>query len=244
MADTPTSPSSGRSPRRVFVAGLCVGRVRLPEETAHYLANVLRLEEGAAVTAFDAGGRSGAAVLLGGGVLEVSEVREAAVWPRLTLASAVPKGDRADVLVEKLAELGVARFVPMRTERSVVHPEGTGKLSRWERIAVEAARQSEAPLVLEIAPLMTLPELVKTWSAGTKVWLAVTQSAGMGPEVLPGPDVVLVGPEGGWSEAETGMLLGQRSAEVHPVTLGPTVLRVETAGVIGASAGLGRLRMG
>src|SRR5687767_15989799 len=79
-----------------------------------------------------------------------------------TIAAAVPKGDRADWMVEKLSELGVEEFIPLASARSVVLPEGRNKRERWVRIATEAAKQSRRGGVMRVGELTPVAEALKT----------------------------------------------------------------------------------
>lgn len=232
-------------PRRVHIPDLRPGRLPLPADTAHYLLAVLRLPDGATVEAFDSAGRVAPATLHAGppALIEITSdpVAGPATMP-LTVASAVPKGDRADYLVEKLGELGVARWVPLRTNRSVVHPDGASKFARWERIAVEAARQSHAPAVLQIAPLAAPGDLASLIVSPADavpqppvVWVCSTRPDALPALSAPPPAAVLVGPEGGWTDDELAAFA--HAGHTH-VSLGPTVLRVETAALVAAALAL------
>jgi len=142
--------------RRIHVPVLAVGETRLDEAQAHHARDVLRLTQGAEVEVFDDEGRAACGTLLiapGAVAVRVEHLDEASAGSsvRLTVASAVPKGERADWMVEKLSELGVAAFVPLATARSVVLPEGRNKRQRWARIATEAAKQSRRAGVMQIA---------------------------------------------------------------------------------------------
>ena len=189
---------------------------------------------GDAVEVFDPAGRSAKAVLHEVDRGWSARLTEATRTPRrspldgITIFSAVPKGNRADWMVEKLAELGVARFVPIVTSRSVVEPGGN-KLDRWRRIAVEAAKQSRAAATLavgEVTPLANALELhgndavvLSTERPGTS--LLETTAAG-----------VFIGPEGGWTDLE---LKAFEAADAQFASLGGSVLRVETAAVCAAA---------
>jgi 16S rRNA (uracil1498-N3)-methyltransferase len=206
-------------------------RVRVPAEVAHHMRGVLRVEEGEVVEVFD--GRGGRARGKWAGVAEVvieEWLPDGMSGRRVVVASAVPKGDRADWMVEKLTEVGVAVWVPLRTARSVVHPEGAGKTGRWDRIAKEAARQCGRASDLEIRPLTEVGKLevagglVLSTREGCEA-LSAAVNGGSG-EVL-----LLVGPEGGWAEDEEWQLM-ERGARA--VRLTPTILRVETAAVLAA----------
>ncbi len=150
----------------------------------------------------------------------------------IVVASAVPKGDRADWLVEKLSEIGVSRWVPLRTERSVVHPEGKGKTDRWRRIAEESAKQSRRVGVMELGELTPLSHFIDSIDPDI-AFLLLTD-----PSAIPlitathrEPTILLIGPEGGWSDEETRSMVDRG---LTPVSLGNTILRVETAAVVAA----------
>jgi 16S rRNA (uracil1498-N3)-methyltransferase len=233
---------------------LVVGRpVALEAAEAHHARDVLRLADGAAVEVFDDAGAVGRGVLiLGGGELFVRVEPDGLVAQRgagvaLTVAAAVPKGDRADWMVEKLSELGVAEFVPVAAARSVVLPEGRGKRERWMRIATEAAKQSRRAGVMRITELTRLDEAIRRATGGGAAWFLSTEE----PHATPIGDAVervptgrgltaFIGPEGGWTSQERERFA---AAGVVPVRLTPTVLRVETAAVTVAAV-VGSLRTG
>ncbi len=210
-----------------------VGRMALPDAESHHVRDVLRMGVGDALELFDDDGNTAPAriaiVVADGVAVDVSTVG-AADRPAvaLTVAAAVPKGDRADWMVEKLSELGVARFVPLAAARSVTLPGGRNKVERWERIAVEAAKQSRRAGVMivdAVTPLATMLGASSGWvlSTGSDVVPASRLVADVGPTLT-----VLVGPEGGWTDEE---MAACRSAGWAAVGLGRTVLRVETAAV-------------
>jgi 16S rRNA (uracil1498-N3)-methyltransferase len=215
--------------RRLHIATVRNGTVELDGPQAHHLAHVLRLEAGAEVEVFDDAGRCGRGVLVlehGRLGVEVREIIDRPPLPGLTIASAVPKGARADWMIEKLTELGVARFIPLRTGRSVVHPEGEGKPHRWQRLAREAARQCGRADVMTIEALTPLDQVLAARPGAG--WYATTSATGRPQGRV---DIVLVGPEGGWTVAEETALA---AAGLKAVSLGPTVLRIETAAVAAA----------
>lgn len=153
-----------------------------------------------------------------------------------TIASAVPKGQRFDWMVEKLSELGAAALVPLRTERSVVHPEGAEKIQRWIRLAAKAAQQCGRSTVMRIEPLTDLNTLLADRPPGQAAWYLSTD-----PAARPIADaarhlsasslLMLIGPEGDWSPAEVQRF---EQAGLTGVSLGSTILRVETAAVAAA----------
>ena len=148
-------------------------------------------------------------------------VREARPSPVVTVAFAVVKGSRPEWAVQKLTEVGVDRIVPLAAARSVVRwSPGSGHLDRLRRVAREAAMQSRRvwlPVVDDVTPFPALAA-----EPG-----AVVAHPGGGPPSLDRP-LVLVGPEGGWDDAE---LAGVAAAGVARLSLGPHILRTETAAV-------------
>jgi 16S rRNA (uracil1498-N3)-methyltransferase len=144
----------------------------------------------------------------------------------------LPKGDRAQFLVEKLTELGVARLVPLRTARSVVHPGETKqeKLRRW---VIEASKQCGRNILMEVMPLADW----KNYSVGADLpqvrWLAHPAPEAQRPVELPQPLsgnrlAVAIGPEGGFTDEEIAAAV---SSGWQMVNLGLRILRVETAAI-------------
>jgi len=215
------------------------GENRLGRDASHHAKNVLRLEPGDAVELFDDAGNVGTGTIIDSPISEVVVRVDAqshaagAGSPAIHIASAVPKGNRADWLIEKLAEIGVARFTPLATERAVVLPEGTGKRDRWLRIAEEAARQSGAS-VMKIDLLTPLDKVMAgepglfgaTAPPAVPLLQAIENS-----QASDAPPPILIGPEGGWSDAEISKM---QSRHWQAVTLGPTILRIETAAMAAA----------
>ena len=154
----------------------------------------------------------------------------------LTLAQGIPKGDKMDGIVRMATELGVTRVVPLMTERTVVRLEParwTSRLGRWQRIAKEAAQQSGRAAVPEI----TAPRDVGSWAgesrpAGLLVCLWEEEREGLEKRLPPGPCprvTVIVGPEGGLTAEEVRGLV---DAGAVVASLGPRLLRTETAGAV------------
>jgi 16S rRNA (uracil1498-N3)-methyltransferase len=228
-------------PRRLLVPGLSPGRIPLPPDQAHHARDVLRLKEGDPIELFTPAGQTAAATLVSVMPSEVvAEVQEIHDRPPaaidLAIASAVPKAARADWMIEKLSELGVARFIPLITDRSVVHPEGRGKLQRWQRLAAESAKQSRRPGVMQITPLTRLADLLDKADPNAR-----TATLSTAPDALPLSSILhppssslllLIGPEGGWSDPELALF---QNRHLTPITLGATILRVETAAIAAAA---------
>jgi 16S rRNA (uracil1498-N3)-methyltransferase len=205
----------------------------LEADDQHHLVRVLRLRPGDAVTVADGGGGWRRCTLGPAGRLDPvgDVVHQARPEPRVTVAFAVTKGERPELAVQKLTELGVDRIVAFHAARSVARWDGdraARHLERLRRVAREAAVQSRRAWLPEVPPLATLPALLA--EAG-----AVLADAGGGPPSLRQPTVV-VGPEGGFTAAERALAQGT-------VALGPHVLRAETAAIT-AGALLVALRRG
>jgi 16S rRNA (uracil1498-N3)-methyltransferase len=219
--------------RRVHVSAIRPGNNPLPDSQAHHLRVVLRLAEGDTVELFDNAGSTATATITkidsSSVILQVAQIDQKKSDQTLTtMAVAVPKGDRADWMVEKLSELGIATFVPLITERSVVNPQGTNKIDRWRRIAVESAKQSRRPGVMQIAPPLALQA---ARAAAPPSWYCSTTPDAIPilTTTAPTPTLwIFVGPEGGWSPQE---LTQFQQANATPIALTPTILRVETAAI-------------
>jgi 16S rRNA (uracil1498-N3)-methyltransferase len=229
--------------RRIHVPHLGPGETVLDPVQAHHARDVLRLTDGAEVEVFDDAGRVGRGVLLINGsavavrVERVDDAAPARQSVRLTVAAAVPKGERADWMVEKLSELGVAAFIPLAAARSVVLPEGKNKRERWVRIATEAAKQSRRVGVMRIGELSRPGDVLKGegpfWHLSTESEAAPVEIAQAIAALGPASSVcAVVGPEGGWTDEELRLFT---NAGAQAVRLTETVLRVETAAVAAAA---------
>jgi 16S rRNA (uracil1498-N3)-methyltransferase len=210
------------------------GRVSLDGDEARHLALVTRHKTGDRVEIFDGRGTAYEAEVLRIDKDRVALAISAAVHETpppcaITLATAVPKGDRFDWLVEKTAEIGVERLVPIVTERSVVDPR-PAKLDRLRRRAIETAKQCGRSRLLEIDPPIAYSELLQHATAAHRLmahpgglvatcWLGSSRPASV---------VVAIGPEGGFTDEETALA---KTAGWTTIGLGPYRLRIETAGV-------------
>ncbi|OAM88479.1 16S rRNA (uracil(1498)-N(3))-methyltransferase [Termitidicoccus mucosus] len=223
--------------------------LRLSPEESHHLVAVNRARAGAQVVAFDGRGREWDCELVNASknaaVLRVRAVRQAAPLPfAITLAQALPKGQTMDAIVRKATEIGARRIVPLESERTQVHLDGgreDRKIDKWRVAALEAAKQCGNPWLPEIEPLQNATAFMRA-SAGRddhdlrliaslhpgacslKTILADFRAANNGR--LPRRALWLIGPEGDFSPAEMAVAL---ECGIKPVTLGPLVLRCETA---------------
>jgi 16S rRNA (uracil1498-N3)-methyltransferase len=223
-------------PRRFYLPqSLESPTIRLTGPEAHHLGRVLRFQTGDEVTLFDGKGAEARARIesIAADVVELTVLERSIAneLPEnaLTVASAVPKGERFDWLVEKATELGVARLIPLITTRSVVHP-GDSKLERLRRTIIEASKQCGRSRLMELTPPIEWKKLVEAEFTAGEVWIAdpsgepLTRSFGERSR----PRIVAVGPEGGFTNDELE-LAGRDGAKL--VGLGPRILRIETAAI-------------
>ena len=206
----------------VLVEPEMLAALSIDDDTDHHLRRVLRLRDGESVSVTDGAGRWLLAdVVLDGSSLALEAageiVVEAARTDPFTIATAMPKGDRLDWLVQKVTELGADRIVLLHAERSVVRWKAArveSQLARLQRISDEACRQSRRVWRVEIeAPV----------EAASALGEFVVAEPG-GRRLEPTDRMVAIGPEGGWAPGELA-----RARE--SVSLGSTILRTETAAV-------------
>ncbi len=232
------------------------GGIELAEDQSHHARTVLRLEGGERVVLFDGKGGWATGLLAGSGkargkgrlVVEIQGgVRVEPPSARaLTIASAVPKGERAEWLIEQASQLDVACVQWVDCDRSVVKLRegggsggsggGGGKIEKWRRLAVESAKQCGRTHLLRVEGSARIEAVLAAHPASLIFWLEPREgeasksvqaalAEGGGKNVL-----ALVGPEGGWSEREWALLeAAAMRGEVTRVRLTQTVLRIETA---------------
>jgi 16S rRNA (uracil1498-N3)-methyltransferase len=209
--------------------------VELDAGQANYLGNVMRLGVGAELLVFD--GRSGEWLARISDAAKKSmtlsvecRTREPESVPDVWLGFAPVKRTQTDWLVEKATELGVARLIPVMTQRTVAERV---KLERLEAIAIEAAEQCGRTVVPEIAEPVTLKQLLS--DSSRKLYFA-DESGGepVAAAVKPGPALILTGPEGGFTDEERALIRAAENAV--PISLGPRILRAETAALAALAA--------
>jgi len=210
------------------------GHAVLTGDEARHLARVMRCTVGDEVVVFDGRGGSWRARVAAIGRDEVRLELAAAVAqvsparPPLTLAVALPKGERQKWLVEKLTELGVDRLVPLVTTRGVAAATPAA-VERLERGVIEACKQCGRDTLLGVAKPTSIVALLRDVEPGTVVLIADRDAEGLEARTVVGrPIVGLVGPEGGFTAEE---LAAADAAGARRVSLGAHVLRVETAAV-------------
>jgi 16S rRNA (uracil1498-N3)-methyltransferase len=205
--------------------------VALTQDQAHYLFAVMRLSVGARVLLFDGQHGEWRATVVEasrrGGVLLCEElVRQQHMPPDLWLLFAPIKKARTDFIVEKAVELGVARVMPVQTAHTNAERI---RQDRLQAHAVEAAEQCGATFVPKVEVLQGLDRVLAAWPAGRKLLWCDEHRAGNAHMPEGAPWAVLIGPEGGFSEGERKQLAAM--PQVVPFSLGPRILRADTAAV-------------
>ena len=234
MPATPAWPPA--SLPRLFVEQTLAAAARLTLEgsAANYLGNVLRLGPGAKVKLFDDRTGEWLAEIVEAGKrrvgLKVGErLREREAVPDLWLLFAPIKRGRIDWLVEKATELGVARLLPVLTRRTVVDRLN---LERLRAHIVEAAEQCERTALPELAEPMKLEVLLDGWPNERTLFFA-DEAGGEPLGARPGPAAILIGPEGGFTDDERVSV--RALPQACPITLGPRILRADTAALAAVS---------
>ena len=211
-------------------------RINLDESETRHLRDVLRLRIGDAVNVFDGSGAEYSCVIATIGKrtaeLDVTEPTSPAAPESpldLTMAVAVLKGDKFDLVVQKLVELGANAILPLITLRTETDIRSAIKrLTRWRRIVLEATKQCGRARLTEILEPRSFSKLIEDTSLQGRVLFAERQG-NLLSELNPGSAMTaIVGPEGGWHDEE---LEAARQADVPVVTLGGRVLRAETAAI-------------
>lgn len=216
-------------------AGILLG----PDETRH-LRDVLRLRAGDEVSVFDGDGRE---FLCRVGQINKKNVElkisEETTPPSpesdldLTLAAAILKGEKFDLVIQKAVELGVTRFVPLQTIRCDVRLKDFEKrMARWSRIALEATKQSGRARLIQILEPSTLDTLIGNSAEENIVLFSERSGEAISTLKMDKKITALIGPEGGWDDSE---LEAAKSSGVKIVTLGGRILRAETAAISIAS---------
>ena len=215
----------------------------LAEAQAHQISQVLRLRPQTPLVLLDNAGWAYEVALL---QVDKRQVRGRVVsrtpapgepTSQLTLYQALLKADKFEWVLQKGTELGVTRFVPVLSERSVVQEVSQNKLSRWERIITEAAEQSGRGRIPTLVPPTPFAEAVTQLPSDTLALIPYEQEKTT-PLKTPlaaspaRPVAMFIGAEGGWSNAEVA--LAKRHG-LTTVTLGPRILRAETAAVVAAA---------
>lgn len=217
---------------------------KLTGQDARHVKDVLRLGPGDELYLLDGTGKEYRAIIVtilpGEVSCKILEECRRDTEPRtlITLVQGLPKGDKMDFVVQKATELGASRIIPTVTERSIPRPDperATGRVERWRRIAKESAEQSGRAVIPEVSGILPFDAAFSLLPCGTLLILPweVETSRGLA-EALSGADearevAVFIGPEGGFSRDEVELA---RKHGAVTVTLGPRILRTETAGLV------------
>jgi 16S rRNA (uracil1498-N3)-methyltransferase len=217
--------------------GLTPGVMTLAGPEGHHAAAVRRLRPGERADVSDGAGTLAECVVTGVGkdsvTLDIRAVHAVPPpQPRLIVAQALAKGDRGELAVELMTEVGVDAVIPWAAERSITKwqaERGAKSLAKWRATAREAAKQSRRAWLPEITDLATTPALAKRVATAYAIVLEADAPAKLHELSVPesGDIVLLVGPEGGISPTERATL---RDAGAVEARMGPTVLRTSTAG--------------
>jgi 16S rRNA (uracil1498-N3)-methyltransferase len=214
---------------------------------AHHAGHVLRLGKGDKVVLFNGSGREITAEIVSSNSSEIRlrKLHEAQTAPlrcRITLGQAIPKGKNMDLIVQKAVEIGAAEIAPILSDRTVVRLDeesATSKQAKWQTVAVEAAKQCGQNWLPQVQTPQTLSQFFQEHGRFDLQLIGSLQSDAVHLKKIlaeysaehgdrPASVLMLVGPEGDFTPAELSLA---RSQGCRPITLGPIVLRVETASI-------------
>lgn len=242
MPATPAWPP--KSAPRLFVGSVLSAGTNLMIEgpQAHYLSRVMRIGPGGAVILCDDQTGEWAARAAEVGKRDVTLIVETLLRPReqvpdFTLCATLLKKDRFDLILEKACELGVRKIQPVLTRRCVADKLN---LERARTVLVEAAEQCARTALPQIAEPVKLESLLKAWEADRTLFFADENGGAAAAEQFAahrGPAALLTGPEGGFDDAERGAI--RALPQARAITLGPRILRGETAAIAGAALWMG-----
>jgi 16S rRNA (uracil1498-N3)-methyltransferase len=223
------------------------GAPLLTGSEAHHCRNVLRLEAGDKVVLFDGRGRELTAEIKSSGSSEIAlrKLHEATTPPlrcQITLGQAIPKGKNMDLIVQKAVEIGAAEIAPILSDRTVVRLDeesAAAKQAKWQTGAVEAAKQCGQNWLPRVHVPQTVAQFFQEPRRFDLQLIGSLQSDAVHLKKIlaeylaeqgdrPASVLMLVGPEGDFTPAELSLA---RSQGCRPITLGPIVLRVETASI-------------
>lgn len=230
--------------KRIFVKEVSGDTLTLSGSDAHHLAYSLRAQRGDKITAVDGAGNCAVVELIDFDkttikARRVSDIKRIVIERQIILADCLPKQGRFDNIIEKATELGVAAIIPLISERTIARPFGVraqSKLERWQRIAKEAAEQCARDTIPEIGDVRELDAWLKDitplnedtlllfcWESEQTTTVREVLSVNSDKNII-----VLIGPEGGFSEREADAI---KAAGGVSVTLGRRVLKTDTAAI-------------
>lgn len=232
-------------PRFFLAHPLAIGdTVTLPDNVSHHI-QVLRLAQGSNITIFNGDGGEYVATLTSIAKREViADIktftpREAELAHALTLAQALPEASKMDWIIEKAVELGATSMQPLAAQRCVVKLAGeraAKKAQHWQGIAIAAAEQSGRNRLLQIAELAGYPQWITQQDLHRRILLtprAEQSLSGWARHHPPQAVTLIVGPEGGFTEQEEDMAIKHGALAL---SMGPRILRTETAGLAALAA--------
>jgi 16S rRNA (uracil1498-N3)-methyltransferase len=230
---------------RFFVSGDSIkqNKAVITGSDAKHIARVLRLLPGEVIWLAAGDNREFAAritkITNQEVVCEIIAGKEICTEPpvQITLYQGLPKGGKMELVVQKSTELGVSRIVPVICERTIVRldpAKADQRRIRWQRIAAEAAKQSRRTVIPEVSEPLTLDKALEQLSRGVLALMPWEEEIGCGigavlKKGIKKEAAVFIGPEGGFSRREADLA---RSNGVFLVSLGPRIIRTETAGIV------------
>jgi len=216
-------------------------QISLADDQAHHLINVMRAKLGDEVVLFDRAGNEYQTQIVDVAKKRLTLKRTATTRPerklsaKITIAAALPKGDRQKFLIEKMVELGVASFIPLTTPRSVAQVNAK-VISRIEKQIIEATKQCRRSYLMEVSEAKTITQLlVQCDVANQRCYIAHPYNAQPMKSVALRDQskecVWLIGPEGGFADEEVAQAF---AAGWQAISFGEIILRVETAAMVAA----------
>ena len=218
--------------QRFFYPGpLAPGEIVLDGPEPHHLSSVSRHQIGDTIVLFNGDGSQYPAEIISISRKQVI-VRVVAIetpirelpFP-LHIGSALPKGDHCDFLIEKLTELGVSDFTPLQTTRTIVHAKDA-KIEKLQRAVIEAGKQCGRNVLMRIHPSIGFAQWCQSVELPTRRFIAHPEGITLSGVAIYERVVVSIGPEGGFTPEEIALA---KSAGWEAVSLGPRILRIETA---------------
>lgn len=212
--------------------------ITLSTTESHHLVNVLRKKIGDSVSIFNGQGGEATADIVhiarNSVQLTISKYwnNPPAAGAKITIATAVPKGERFRWLIEKATELGVSQLIPLTTQRSVVQP-GDGKLEKMRHTVIAAVKQSGTPYLLKISPLTKWSQFLQQFASQQPLFIAHPNGDSFATAVQKvlatnNSLTIAIGPEGGFTEME---LQEAKQVDAKIIGLGEQILRIETAAI-------------
>ena len=231
---------------RFFIEGKIAAQMALSGENAHHARNVLRLQPGEEVIVVDSEGNAGRAEVGKSSLTEISltliEQIDDHSEPPITvyLAQGLAKGDKMDYIVQKAVELGAGKIIPLAAERSIVRYDAAkqaNRRERWQKIALEAAKQCGRLTVPEVTDFHDVKRLLAEYGKDSLIVMLYEGEKKSGLKALlkkchARTILLLIGPEGGFSDGEAALC---RQNGVQTVSIGPRILRTETAALAALS---------